>query len=602
MGNKNTITVGLIGNPNTGKTSLLNSLVGSSLHVGNWPGKTVEKKKGEVCFQNKKIRIVDLPGTYSISPYSDEEKVSKKFIARHNSNIIIQIIDINALERNLLLTLELLTLKKPIILAFNFNREAAKRGIKVNVAKIKKILEIPIVSIEANTGENKEKLLEEIIKTSQKDFREPSYFKSLLKSKDEISHRQSIKFIKDKLSHLHSISQQKHRTEKIDSIILNKYTAFPIFLTVMFLMFQVTFLLSTPLINLVNNLFGQLGKLTENLNLPGLLNSFLTEGVIGGIGSIVAFAPLIFILFIIIALLEDSGYLSRTVVLIDKLFHAFGISGRTFIPMILGFGCNVPAILATRTIRNKKERLIAILINPFISCSARLPIYVLFAGIFFPYSAANVIMFLYLLGIVIALASSLFLSKIIRNEQKKALIIELPPYRMPALVNVLKHAWYQTSLFIKKAGTIILAAVIAVWLLASLPVGTEYSSQETFLGKLGELFSPIFQPLGFGYWTFSVALLSGLVAKEVIIGTLGTLHGVNGTGLASIIPQYITPLGALSFLIFTLLYIPCLATIAVIKKETGSWKITLAHALATIIIAWIVSFLFYNVGIFLGLK
>lgn len=602
MRNKNTITVGLIGNPNTGKTSLLNSLTGSSLHVGNWPGKTVEKKEGIIRFQNKEIKIVDLPGTYGISPYSDEEKISKKFIARRNSDIIIQIVDVNALERNLLLTLELLTLKKRIVLAFNFNREAAKRGVKISVTEIERALEIPIVQIEANTGENKEKLLEEIVRVSKEAFREPSYFKALLKNKEEISHRKSIRFIKDKIGRYHSAERQKHKTEKIDSVILNKYTAFPVFLMVMFLMFQTIFLLSAPLINLVNNLFGQLGELTEGLNLPGFLSSFLTEGVIGGIGSIVAFTPLIFILFVIIALLEDSGYLSRTVVLIDKLFHGFGISGRTFIPMILGFGCNVPAIMATRTIRNKKERLIAIFTNPFISCSARLPVYVLFTGIFFPQNATNVVMLLYLLGIIVALISSLILSKLIKDNQERALIIELPPYRMPTLVNVIKHAWYQTSLFIKKAGTIILAAVIAVWLLASLPAGVEYGSQETFLGKLGEWLSPIFQPLGFGHWTFSVALLSGLVAKEVIIGTLGTLYSVAEVGLASAVPHYITPLGALSFLIFTLLYIPCLAAMAVIKKETGSWKLALAHALATIIIAWTASFLLYNTGLLLGFE
>ena len=602
MGNKNTITVGLIGNPNTGKTSLLNSLTGSSLHVGNWPGKTVEKKEGEVNFQDKKIKVVDLPGTYDISPYSDEEKVSKDFITRQNCDIIIQIVDVNALERNLLLTLELLTLKKPIVLAFNFNKEAAKRGVKTNITKIEKVLSIPIVQIEANTGENKEELLEEIIRASKSEFKEPGYFKTLLKNKEEISHRKSIRFIKNEIGCFCSTENQNHKTEKIDSIILNKYTAFPIFLAVMFLMFKISFSISIPLVDFIGVLFGHLGELIRDLNLPDFLISFLAEGIVGGVGSVIAFIPLIFFLFITIAILEDSGYLSRTVVLIDRLFRGFGISGRTFIPMILGFGCNVPAIMAARIIRDKRERMIAVFTNSFISCSAKLPTYALFAAIFFPENTVSVIMFLYLLGIVIALAASMVLSKLIKNNQEKALIIELPPYRMPTVINVVKHAWHQTSLFIKKAGTIIFTAVVIVWVLASLPAGTEYGSRETIIGIVGEKLSYIFEPLGFGHWTFAVTLLFGVAAREIIIGTLGTLHGVAGEGLFSVIPNYITPLGALSFLIFILLYIPCAATIAVIKKETGSWKFTAAQVIATLIIAWITSFLFYNAGLLLGFK
>ncbi|MCD6149378.1 ferrous iron transport protein B [bacterium] len=602
MGNKNTITIGLIGNPNTGKTSLLNSLTGSSLHVGNWPGKTVEKKEGEINFRDKKIKVVDLPGTYDISPYSDEEKVSKNFITRPNCDIIIQIVDVNALERNLLLTLELLTLKKPIILTFNFNKEAAKRGVKINIAKIEKVLNIPIVQIEANTGENKEELLEEIIRVSKSEFKEPSYIEALLKNKEEISHRESIRFIKNEIGHFYSTEKQNRKTEKIDSIILNKYTAFPIFLAVMFLMFKISFSISIPIVDFIGISLGHLGELIRDLNLPDFLISFLTEGIVGGMGSVIAFIPLIFFLFIAIAVLEDSGYLSRTVVLIDRLFQTFGVSGRTFIPMILGFGCNVPAIMATRIIRYKKERMIAIFTNSFISCSAKLPAYVLFATIFFPENAVNVIMSLYLLGIIVALAASLILSKLIKNNREKALIIELPPYRMPTVVNVVKHAWHQTSLFIKKAGTIIFAAVVIIWVLANLPAGTEYGSQETIIGIVGEKLSCIFEPLGFGHWTFAVTLLFGVAAKEIIIGTLGTLHGVSGEGLLSVIPNCITPLGALSFLIFVLLYSPCVATIAVIKKETDSWKFTIAQVAATLIIAWIVSFLFYNTGLLLGFK
>ncbi len=597
--NKPTITVGLIGNPNTGKTSLLNALTGLNLHVGNWPGKTVEKRQGTINFQDRKITIVDLPGTYSIVPYSEEEKISRDFIIEANPDIIIQIIDINALERNLLMTFELLAMEKNLILAFNFNKEAKKRGINIDVKKIQEVLQIPIVLIEANTGENKNALLEQVITASQKKLKTPGYLASLLKTKEEISHGQAMNFIKEKIHPFYSTKQRKNQTKKIDNWLLNKYLAFPFFILIIYLMFKATFTISAPLINFIDNFFSWLGKLVEVLGLPAWLTSFLAEGLIGGVGSVLTFVPLIFILFLIIALLEDTGYLTRAVVLVDRLFHKFGITGRTFIPMILGFGCNVPAIMATRTIRNKKERQIAIFINSFMSCGARLPVYVLFTGIFFPKNATLVIMLLYLTGVAVAFVLSVILSHLIKSAEENALIIELPPYRWPTLRNTVKHAWYQTSLFIKKAGTIILGAVIVIWLLSSLPFGVEYGSDQSILGKIGQIITPIFAPLGFAHWTFAIALIFGLVAKEVIIGTMGTLYGVSEQGLLTIIPDYITPLGAFSFLIFVLLYIPCLATVAVIRKETGSWKFTLAHALTTIIIAWLAAFVVYQIGLML---
>lgn len=602
MKNKNIITIGLIGNPNTGKTSLLNSLTGLSLHVGNWPGKTVEKKECTIHFQNKCINIVDLPGSYSIAPYSEEEEISRDFIINQNPDVIVQMVDVNTLKRHLLMTLELLALNKNIVLAFNFNKEAKKRSIRIDVDKIKKQLQIPIVQIEANTGAKKEKLLKQVIISSQEKPKIPDYLKDLLKNNQEINHHKAVNFIEQKITPFYSDKEQNNQTNKIDSFILNKYTAFPIFLLIMFLIFKTTFSLSIPLINFINNLFWQLREIVSNFGLPEILSSFLTEGLIGGVGSILAFTPLIFIIFFFIALLEDSGYLARTVVLTDRLFYKFGISGQVFIPMILGFGCNVPAIMATRTIKNKKERQIAIFINSFISCGARLPIYVLFTGIFFPHNTGLIILTLYFFGITTSFILSFLLSKLIKSNEKNRLIIELPPYRMPTFKNVHKHAWFQTGLFIKKAGTIILAAVIIIWFLASFPFGVQYGSQFSLLGKMGKLISPIFKPLGFGHWTFSIALLSGLIAKETVVSTLGTLYGIGQEGLTTIMPDYITPSGALAFLFFSLLYIPCLATIAVIKKETGSWKFTLVQILTTILIAWVVSFSIYNLGLILGFK
>ncbi len=600
MKNSMPITVGLIGNPNTGKTSLLNALTGLNLHVGNWPGKTVEKKQGTINWQGQQITIVDLPGTYSIVPYSEEEKIAHDFILDTNPDVIIQIIDVNALERNLLMTFELLAMRKNLVLAFNFNKEAEQRGLNINVEKIKEVLQVPIIQIEANTGENKEKLLQQVLTAFREKLKTPNYLPQLLKTNLEISHSQAMNFIKEKIHPFYSTKQQKNQTKKIDNWLLNKYLAFPFFVLIIYLMFKATFTISAPLISIIDNFFSWLGKLVAVLGPPAWLTSFLTEGLIGGVGSVLAFIPLIFILFLIIALLEDSGYLTRAVVLVDRLFHKFGITGRTFIPMILGFGCNVPAIMATRTIRNKKERHIAIFINSFMSCGARLPVYVLFTGIFFPKNATLVIMLLYFAGVAVAFILSVILSRLIKSTEENALIIELPPYRWPTPRNIVKHAWHQTGLFIKKAGTIILGAVIVIWLLASLPFGVAYGSDQSILGKIGQIITPIFAPLGFAHWTFAIALIFGLVAKEIIIGTLGTLYGVSEEGLTTIIPNYITPLGAFSFLIFVLLYIPCLATVAVIKKETGSWKFTTAHALTTVIIAWLAAFIVYRLGLVLG--
>ncbi len=602
MNSKEEINVVLVGNPNTGKTSLLNALTGLSLHVGNWPGKTVEKKEGRIKYKNANITIVDLPGTYSIIPYSEEEQVSHDYLMKQTNDVVVQTIDANAIERNLLMTMELLALGKKIILAFNFNKEAKRRGIKIDVPQIREVLQLPIVMIEANKGENKEELLDEILKVAQSEFKKPYYLQDKLKENYEIHHEESIKFIKEQLKPYYSLEKTSQRTEKMDEIILNKYTALPIFLVVIFFMFQITFTLSEPLISAVRKTFEWLGKVVSLLELPSLLSSFLSEGLIGGVGSVLTFTPLIFILFLMIAILEDSGYLGRTVVLVDPIFEKLGITGRSFIPMILGFGCNVPAIMATRTIKDRRERMIAIMTNSFISCGARLPIYLLFTGIFFPKHAVYVVMLLYTSGILIAFVASLIFSKLFKGQTNFSLIIELPPYRKPSLRNILKHAWYHTEEFLKKAGTIIFGSVLIIWILATMPLGTTYGSAESFLGSLGHMISPIFAPLGFSHWSFSVALIFGLASKETIIGILGTLYGSGQGALISAIPMHITSLGALSFMYFVLLYVPCLATIAVIRQESGSWKYAVLQLLMTISIAWLVSFMVYNIGVMLGFQ
>jgi ferrous iron transport protein B len=598
----NIIRVVLTGNPNTGKTSLFNAFTGLSMHVGNWPGKTVDLKEGRISYKNKIINIVDLPGTYSIAPYSEDEKVAHDYLMSQPDAVIIQTIDVNSLERNLLMTIELLALGKKVILAFNFNEEAKRNGIIMDIDKIREVLQLPIIIVEANKRKNTKKLLDEVLSDTDSEFKMPDYMAKLIKGNYEIHHDEFIKFFKDKLTPFYSIEKTKRQTDNIDTFLLNKYTALPIFLLIIFLIFQITFNFSEPLVSAIRGSFNELGMLIGYLNLPNLLASFLTEGLLGGVGTVLSFTPLIFILFLMIALLEDSGYLARTVVLADPLFEKLGITGRTFIPMILGFGCNVPAIMATRTIKDRRERMIAILTNSFISCGGRLPVYLLFAGIFFSKNAVNIVMLLYISGIIIALIGSLILSKLIKEQTPSSLIIELPPYRKPSIKNVLNHAWFHTREFMKRAGTIIFGSVLLVWTLASLPLGVAYGSADSLLGQFGYLLSPLFAPLGFGNWKFAVALIFGVVNKEIIIGTLGTLFGIGQNTLITVIPIYLTSLGALSFLFFVLLYTPCLATIAVIRQETGSWKYALLQSLVTILVAWIVSFMIYNVGLLLGFK
>ncbi len=636
---KGSIKVVLVGNPNTGKTSLLNSLTGMRLHVGNWPGKTVEKKEGYFDYKGYDFTVVDLPGTYSIAPYSEEERVTYAYLrgelsedecasaACHGgggrrlrrircgchesgqcppagmgpwTEVIVQTIDVNALERNLLMTMELLALGKRVVLAFNFNREAKRRGITFDMEAIARILQVPVVSIEANRGENKEALLDMIIATADKPVHTPDYLPRLLKENGEIHHDDTLQFFKEWIRPYYQTEKSRHHTERIDAFLLNRYTAFPVFLLAMFLMFAATFTISTPIVDLIDACFGALGEAAARLRLPDILKSLLTEGIIGGVGSVISFAPLIFILFFMIAFFEDSGYLGRTVVLIDRLFQKFGISGQSFIPMILGFGCNVPAIMAIRTIKSRKERLIGIMVNSFMSCGARLPVYALFCSIFFPKNAVWVIMLLYLAGIVVAFAASRVLSMIIPDDEQASLIIELPPYRVPYIGNMVKHAWFHTKEFIKRAGTIILGSVIIIWALASLPLGVEYGSEQSLIGSIGKLIAPLFGPLGFGDWTYAIALIFGFVAKEVIIGTLATIHGGGEEVLATILPNSISPLGALAFLFFVLLYVPCVATVAVIQKETGKWQYALVQIGMNLTVAWLVAWLVYHGGKLLG--
>ncbi|MGB9682368.1 MAG: ferrous iron transport protein B [bacterium] len=388
-------------------------------------------------------------------------------------------------------------------------------------------------------------------------------------------------------------------SDKIDKIVTNKYLGIPIFLLMMWLTFQLVFKLGEPIVGIIELFFDWLGKTISlwftSIGLPNWIISLVRDGIISGVGSVLVFLPNILLLFLAISILEDSGYMARVAFVMDRLMHALGLHGKSFIPMILGFGCNVPAIMACRTLESEKDRILTILVIPLMSCTARLPIYALFASVFFPKNQGWVIFSLYVLGIVLAILVARIFKRIFFKHEVAPLIMELPPYRLPQIKGVFIHMWERGSQFLKKAGSIIFAGVVIIWLLASLPFGVEYASGESLIGRVGNVLAPLLKPAGFGFWQAGVALFFGLLAKEVVIGTLGTVYGVGETGLTGAISQNFTSLSAYSFMVMSLIYIPCIATIGVIKRETN-WKWTGLAIGYSLILGWILAVLIYQIG------
>lgn len=682
MRNLSKLKIGLTGNPNTGKSTLFNALTGAKQHVGNWPGKTVDKKEGNFTYNNNQIQIVDLPGSYSLTAYTEEETITTDFILEEKPDVIVQILDAQNLERNLYMTLQLIELRTPLVIAINMVDLAIKKNIKIDTKKLSILLNIPIVIIDARRKRNFDKLLDAILKQAKNKNHSFVKLKYGTEVNDELEALTNIiernekgavetnlnwavlkllegdlrveqKFTKKKYyldlkmqlerskNHLENIFNKDisnilaitrygfikglskeiiqygknppsgNTSDKIDNILTNRFIGIPIFLIIAWLMFQATFVLSEPLMGWIESFMKNAGNrlisLLTSWNTPDLLKSLIVDGVIGGVGGVLVFIPIIGIMFMIIAIMEDTGYMARVAFIMDKLMHIIGLHGKAFIPMILGFGCNVPGIMATRTIENKKDRLVTILINPFISCGARLPVYALFAGAFFSANRGWVIFSLYFGGVAIAIMMGLILKIILSKNLSSPFVIELPPYRWPSLKGLMIHVWERVWLFIKKAGTIILAFSIIIWALASFPLNTEYGSQESLAEQAGTFISPVFEPLGFGNWQSSVALIFGFAAKEVVVGTFGTLYGVEDTNisdgvstLSEALKNDFTPLSAYAFMVFILLYTPCMAVLAVVKRETNTWKWPLIMVIYTTAIAWTFSFLIYQGGTILG--
>ena len=582
------ITAALLGNPNVGKTTLFNLLTGSNQHVGNWPGVTVDKKEG---FLGKNINIIDLPGIYAMDTYSNEEKISKNFILTGNVDLIINIVDASSLNRNLYLTLQLKQFNKPIVLVLNMIDAAEAKGIKIDYEKLSKELGVAVIPIIASKGKGIDKL-KELLNSS--DFLRP-HIDNNFQFHNE---KDAYGYIEVLLSKCLTYTNKNKitATENIDKFVINRFLAYPIFLFILFFIFQFTFSwVGQPLADLLDlGVTDWLVPAVEALLSSSSVwfRSLIIDGIIGGVGSVIIFLPVIMALFLCISFLEDSGYMSRVAFIMDKIIRKMGLSGKAFIPLIIGFGCSVPAVMSARTLESEKDRKLAALIVPLMSCNARLPVYLVFAGAFFRGHESLVVASLYAVGVIIAFFIGILFKNTLFKKDDEPFIIELPEYKLPDAKALALHTWEKGKGFLKKAGTIIFSISIIVWVLSNFSFNGYTDINSSFMSNIGRAISPFFYPLGFASWESSVALLTGIMAKEVVVGTMGVIYGGD---LAEILPKVFTPLSAYSFLIFVLLYTPCVSLIATMKKEYGT-KMAAFSVAYQLVLAWVMSFLVFNVG------
>ena len=663
------LIVGLAGNPNVGKTTVFNQLTGMRQHVGNWPGKTVERAEGSFKHGSYDYDVVDLPGNYALSAHSMEEIVSRDFIVDDDSDVIINVVDAANLERNLYLTVQMMELGANLVMALNMNDFAKKKDYIIDIKLMGELLGFPVVEVNAKTKDGFDELLTIVERQSKKhidsskklsygndikghlmDLQKlieqdnnlmdvPSVWTAIkLLEKDSIviekvqgSSKSSQIFAEvDKVSkHLHDVYnespeevianaryafidgliaesvkkpvvEKETTTDKIDKIVTNRILAPFIFIIIMWAMFQLTFTIGAPFQDMVGGFFDALKEAVGGYISNELLSSFICDGIIGGVGGVLEFLPIIILMFLFLSILEDSGYLARAAFTLDIIMHkVVGLHGKAFIPMILGFGCGVPAIMATRTMENEGDRMLAMMLVPFMSCTARLPIYGIFIAAFFAENQGNMLLVIYLLGIVVALIVAAILKRTLFKGLSTPFVMELPTYKIPSIKGVLLHTWEKVKGFLRKAGTLILACSIVLWILQNIYPWGGTDPQMSLLGIIGSVIAPIFSPLGFGTWQAAVAIIAGLAAKEVVVATFGTLAGMeedDEEGITNLVHDTFNPLSAFSFMAFTLLYTPCFAAIGAIKQETNSYKWPLTMCAITLVTAYIVSFLIFQIG------
>ena len=581
------INVALLGNPNVGKTTVFNLLTGSNQYVGNWPGVTIEKKEG---YLDDNIKIVDLPGIYAMDTFSNEEKVSKDFLEQGNVDVIVNVVDASNLDRNLYLTTQLMKYNKPIVILLNMVDLAEAKGIKLDYDKLAKNLNVTILPIVAKKKTGLQNIKSIIENASKARINYPIDFgnetQTYKKIEEIISDATIVPSIKKK-----SIS------DRIDDVILNPILAYPIFIGILLLLFKFTFdWVGGPL----QEWLGEAIEAYVMTPVDGMLansslwfKSLIVDGVLGGVAGTLPFFPLIFTLFFGISLFEDSGYMSRAAFLMDKIMCKVGLSGKAFIPMVMGLGCSSPAIMATRTLESEKDRKITALISPLMTCGAKLPIYALFVAIFFPKHKALVTTGLYLLGVVVAILVALVLNKTVYKTQAEPFVLELPEYRVPTLSALLKNTWSKSKGFLIRVVTVMFAMSVVIWFLSSFNLhGFTENMNDSFLALFGKVIAPLFAPLGFTDWRISVSILTGLGAKEIVVNTMSVLFG---NDLAQVLPTVFTGVTALSFLAFSALYTPCIAALATMRKEYGN-KMMMISLSYQFILAWVVALLVNVIG------
>ena len=680
------IRVALVGNPNCGKTSLFNVASGSHEHVGNYSGVTVDAKEGSFEHGGYTFKIVDLPGTYSLSAYSPEELYVRKNLIEEVPDVVINVVDASNLQRNLYLTTQLIDMNLRVVMALNMYDELNAKGDRLDIKQLGWLLGMPVVPTVSRTGKGIDDLFNTVIQIYEKA--DPSLARhihinhgaelerSINRLKDLISKTEDIRskystrylaikylendkeidevvealsnrdeiiaarfeenarvrgligsglessmvdakyaFVQGALAETYAPSSRKRKwhtlTDKIDSIVTNKWLAFPIFFFLLYLVFNTTFVVGEYPMRWIEWLVETFGAFIASMMSDGWLKDLVVDGIIGGVGSVLVFLPNILLLYLFISLLEDSGYMARAAFIMDRLMHKIGLHGKSFIPMIMGFGCNVPAVMATRTIESRKSRIITMLIIPLMSCAGRMPVYVLIAGAFFPHHAGLVLLGLYALGILLAVLAAKVMSRFFKDDDLP-FVMELPPYRIPTGKSIFRHTWEKGRQYLQKMSGIILICSVVIWFLGYFPNHDAYSSvkeqqEHSFIGYVGKTMEPVLEPLGFD-WRMGVGIVAGVGAKELVVSTLGVMYADeepvaagqpqpgSETRLQKALVRSVTPAGALAYMVFILLYFPCIATFVAIKNESGGWKWAIITAVYTIILAWVAAFITFRIA------
>lgn len=628
-----TLSVALTGNPNTGKSTIFNELTGIRQKIGNWPGVTVDKKVGYTKHKDRAISVMDLPGTYSINGRSPEEIIVENYLSGEKPDIIVDVIDSSNIERNLFLCLQLLERRIPVLVDLNMMDEANRKGIKISTVKLEKLLGMPVVETVGRSKKSTNKLLDIFTSTVMDSYKNSQqveeHIANIEKLKATISDKEKLEeaIIEARYAFIDKIVEQvvvkenvgNNLTEKIDKVLANGFMALPILVLMLYLVFQITFTwIGQPIADeldvLINeDFYGWADEALTGLGVADWLHSLVCDGIIAGVGGVLTFVPLIFTLFFCLSFLDGTGYMARVAFVMDPIMRRAGLSGKALMPIICGFGCAVPGIMGARALDSEKDRMITILVTPFLTCGAKLPVMALFGAIFFGENAGDVVFAMYLIGIIGAILASSILSRTVFEKDNTSFVLELPPYRIPDMKTVLLETWDKGKGYLIKAGTIIFAMSVILWFLSSYNfAGQVEDMSESLLASLGGIMSTLFVFHGFDTWEAGSAVITGIMAKEAVISTMGILYGlpdlspdtetVEAVGMVANtgLQMAFTTMSALAFMVFSQLYTPCMTALGTIKKEAGSWKWMFLSAIGNFVVAWVVSLLVYQVGTLLG--